>query len=124
MDAASYHAILTRERQAVLSKLGVKVDALAQSGRVGEEDQAQISYDEFVSLRLNYLDYAKLRQVNEALRLLEGGQYGICQECERPIPARRLQVLPWAKYCVRCQEQISQQEPQLDQDRQSQPTFL
>jgi len=85
----------------------MKVDSLAQGGRVGDEDQAQVSYLEFVSLTLNGLDYAKLRQLNEALQRLADGDYGVCQECDKPIPPRRLEVLPWAKYCVPCQERIT-----------------
>jgi DnaK suppressor protein len=75
-------------------------------GRVAEDDQAQISHDEFVSLRINGLDYLQLRLVEEALDRLDTGDYGICLGCDEPIAEKRLQALPWARYCVRCQEQI------------------
>ena len=95
------------ERDSVLLNLGVKVDSLARAGRVADEDQAQCSYEEFVSLTLNSLDYAKLRPLNEAFQRVEDGDYGVCQQCDKAIPARRLEVLPWAKYCVPCQEHLS-----------------
>ena len=66
--------------------LGGKFDTLAKMGRVAEDDQAQISHEEFVSLRLNSLDYAQLRLVEEALDRLAAGDYGICLACEEPIP--------------------------------------
>jgi hypothetical protein len=71
MKAASlksaYRARLVEKRRSVLSGLGVKFDTLARMGRVAEDDQAQISHDEFISLHVNTMDYAQLRQVEEAL---------------------------------------------------------
>src|SRR3974390_1959167 len=99
-----YRQILLDKREAVLSNLGVKVNTLAGMGRVAEDDQAQISHDEFVSLHLNSLDYGQLRLVEEALARFESGDYGVCLGCEEPIPDKRLQAIPWARYCVRCQE--------------------
>jgi len=101
-----YHKMLLEKRQAVLSGMGIKFDTIASMGRVAEEDQAQVSHDEFVSLQLNSLDYDQLRLVNEALDRVTSGDYGVCLACEQPIPAKRLRAVPWARYCVQCQEQI------------------
>jgi DnaK suppressor protein len=102
-----YQQMLLEKRQEVLSGLGVKFDTLASMGRVAEDDQAQISHDEFISLRMNSLDYGQLRLVDEALARLTSGEYGVCQACEQPIATKRLQALPWARYCVNCQEEYS-----------------
>jgi len=103
-DNEVYRLRLRQKRQEVLSGLGVKFDTLARMGRVAEDDQAQMSHEEFVTLRLNSLDYGQLRLVDEALDRLDSGDYGICLCCEEPIPAKRLNALPWARYCVPCQE--------------------
>src|SRR2546426_547422 len=110
---AVYRKMLLEKRQNVMAGLGIKFDALAKMGRVAEEDQAQMSHDEFISLRLNSLDYAQLRLIQEALDRIEAGDYGICLSCEEQIPVKRLQALPWAKYCVDCQQTLStmQDEP-------------
>jgi len=50
----------------------------------------------------------KLRFVDEALARLETGTYGMCLECHAPIPIERLNVLPFAAYCVECQEKRNQ----------------
>src|SRR5260221_1569831 len=104
---ATYRTMLIEKRKSVLSGMGIKFDTIAKMGRVAEEDQAQLSHDEFVSLRLNSLDYAQLRMVEEALDRIHTGDYGTCLSCEKPIPAKRLQALPWAKYCVTCQQNLS-----------------
>jgi DnaK suppressor protein len=101
---SGYRRMLLDKRENVLSALGVKIDTLAGMGRVAEDDQAQISHDEFIALHLNSLDYGQLRLVEEALARVESGQYGICLACEEPIPDKRLKAIPWARYCVYCQE--------------------
>ena len=102
----NHRAQLLEKRSSVLSGLGAKFDTQARIGRVAEDDQAQVSHDEFVSLRLNGLDYRQLRMVEEALDRLNAGDYGICPACDQPIAEKRLQALPWARYCVRCEEEI------------------
>jgi DnaK suppressor protein len=99
-----YRQQLMDKRTDVLATLGIKFDTLARMGRVNEEDQAQLTHDEFVSLHLNSMDYTQLRLVDEALDRLNSGDYGICLACEEPIPAKRLRALPWARFCVPCQE--------------------
>ncbi len=106
-EKETYRLRLLQKRQEMLSGLGTKFDTLARMGRVAEDDQAQISHDEFVSLHFNSLDYGQLRLVDEALDRLDSGDYGICLSCEEPIPAKRLAALPWARYCVPCQEEES-----------------
>jgi DnaK suppressor protein len=112
---------LLKKRESVLSGLGIKFDTLARMGRAAEEDQAQMSHDEFVSLHLNSLDYVQLRLVEEALDRMESGDYGVCLSCEEPIPVKRLQALPWARYCIRCQDLTSKE---IDQDWAAKPRVL
>jgi DnaK suppressor protein len=108
----TYRQILLDKREQVVSGLGVKFDMIAKMGRIAEEDQAQLSHDEFVSLRLNSLDYGQLRLVEEALDRVRSGDFGVCLACEHPIPPKRLQALPWARYCVACQEAIGRTQPE------------
>lgn len=103
----NYREQLVIARSDLQSSLGMKVESIASRGRVSEEDQAQASHEEFVSLRLNGLDYEKLRMVDEALDRIDSGEYGICLSCEEPITPRRLKAVPWAKFCVQCQDRAS-----------------
>jgi len=98
-------------RQALLNKRALLLSALRldrpqTNERVAEEDQGTVAHEEFVSMRLNHLDYSQLRMIDEALDRLESGDYGICLSCDEQIPGKRLTALPWAKYCVPCQEQV------------------
>jgi RNA polymerase-binding transcription factor len=45
----------------------------------------------------------RLDEITDALLRLEGGTYGVCQECRRAIPLARLRAMPAARLCVACQ---------------------
>ena len=105
----NYRQLLVDRRREVVSAMGGKFDTIAKMGRVAEDDQAQLSHDEFISLRLNSLDYDQLRLVEEALDRLDTGDYGICLACEEPIAAKRLRAVSWARYCVRCQDTVGRE---------------
>ena len=45
-----------------------------------------------------------LRNVRDALGRLHDGSFGTCIDCESDISAKRLQAVPWALRCIRCQE--------------------
>jgi DnaK suppressor protein len=58
-----------------------------------------------------------LRQVLEALERIETGTYGMCLHCGEAISARRLTALPWAAFCLNCQEAV---DGELSMERESQ----
>lgn len=60
--------------------------------------------------------YARLIQdIRSALLKIKEGAYGRCEECDEPIAAKRLDALPWARYCVRCQQQAESRPPEEDE---------
>ena len=42
----------------------------------------------------------ELEDIDDALRKLDEGTYGICEECGKPIDEARMEAVPWARYCV------------------------
>lgn len=44
------------------------------------------------------------QEIEAALGRIQEGEYGICESCGEDIPERRLQALPWARFCVKCAE--------------------
>ena len=47
-----------------------------------------------------------LADVERSIHAIDENCYGNCIRCDRPIAVKRLQSIPWAAYCVRCQEQF------------------
>ncbi|MDA8123275.1 MAG: TraR/DksA family transcriptional regulator [Deltaproteobacteria bacterium] len=52
----------------------------------------------------------KLGRIDDAIDRIEDGTYGLCDECSIKIPKGRLKVVPFAKYCVECQEKLEREE--------------
>ena len=67
-------------------------------------DWAEKSHEEWIFLQKNNFDMALLREVEGALERLRDGTYGTCMECGMPVSRKRLEALPWARFCVTCQE--------------------
>jgi DnaK suppressor protein len=72
-----------------------------------EGDLSQQHHEEWIFLNRNTIDMKLLREISDALHRIETGQYGTCLECEEPISVKRLDAVPWARYCVKCQEVIA-----------------
>lgn len=47
-----------------------------------------------------------LKDIEAAFERLENGSYGNCENCSKPIPVERLEILPYARCCVPCQQRI------------------
>lgn len=99
-----YRKLLLSKRAELCSKLRARFDTMAELGHVAIEDQAPISGEEFISLRLNRLYYQQLRLVDAALDRLESGDYGVCVDCGNPVSSKRLAAIPWASHCIVCQD--------------------
>jgi DnaK suppressor protein len=91
----------------VVSRLDVPSD---------EGDLSQQSHEEWIFLNRNTLDLKLLREVQAALRRIQQSTYGVCAACEEPISAKRLAAVPWAKFCVQCQERIGAETAEYDDD--------
>jgi RNA polymerase-binding transcription factor len=57
-----------------------------------------------LAVRTLEFDSAKLRETRAALRRIQDGTFGACQECGEDLGPRRLAAVPWAALCIVCQE--------------------
>ena len=48
----------------------------------------------------------ELRAIEDAIRRIDNDDYGICAMCEDSIEIKRLEAIPWARYCLVCQEEM------------------
>jgi DnaK suppressor protein len=52
----------------------------------------------------------RLRQVQMALERLDAGTFGVCVGCEEDISPKRLAAIPWASFCIACQERADREQ--------------
>jgi len=101
---------LTR-RRLLAKRQDLLREAWRQIREVAEETGTQADLGELashtecegVAVAITKSEDAQAEQVAEALEQLEAGKYGHCTRCGRKIGRVRLQVIPWATLCVRCQ---------------------
>ena len=67
-------------------------------------DRANNSFNRELMFSLSNNERQMLIRIDEAFQRLEDGSYGRCDHCEEPIGLPRLKALPWARYCIECQE--------------------
>ena len=70
-----------------------------------EGDLATISHERELLYNLHESDFTRLRFIQEAMKAMDRGQYGECVGCGEDINEKRLEAVPWATMCVRCQEE-------------------
>ncbi|MFA5155884.1 MAG: TraR/DksA family transcriptional regulator [Candidatus Omnitrophota bacterium] len=67
-------------------------------------DVATDTYDREFSLSLASSGREMLYGLDDALKRIEEGAFGVCEECKVLIAKSRLKAVPWARYCVKCQQ--------------------
>ena len=73
-------------------------------------DQATTAYTREFLFELGNGDRRLLKEVVTALRKLDEGGFGECERCDEAIAEKRLEALPFARYCIGCQRLIEQEE--------------
>jgi DnaK suppressor protein len=73
-------------------------------------DQATTAYTREFLFELGNGDRRLLKEVMIALRKLDEGGFGECERCGEAIAEKRLEALPFARYCIDCQRVIEQEE--------------
>ncbi len=73
-------------------------------------DKAESSYTKEFLLSLSSAEREQLLLIDEALKRLETPEFGLCQMCQKPIGRKRLATLPWARYCIDCQQKLEEEK--------------
>jgi len=71
-------------------------------------DKASSSYAKEFLYSLSNTERSILEEIEEAILRMDSGEYGVCVDCDQKITRKRLDAVPWARYCVPCKERIEQ----------------
>jgi DnaK suppressor protein len=110
MAKIEYSRMLQEKSRDLRASMSVQSAAqvVTRTDRASDEgDMSQQSNEEWIFLNRNRLEMRLLREVEEALGRVGTKEYGVCQECGEDISAKRLAAVPWAKYCLTCQDLVS-----------------
>ena len=73
-------------------------------------DEVQLAGERELAIRNLDRESNLLRNVRMALARMTDGTYGTCMHCDEEIKPKRLDAVPWTKYCIRCQEAADRHE--------------
>ena len=73
-------------------------------------DEVQLAGERELAIRNLDRGSGLLRKVRAALVRLEDGSYGTCMHCDEEISPKRLKAVPWAPFCIKCQELADRHE--------------
>ena len=107
-ELEKYLAALEAKQQELVELLRRR-DGIAIEKAADALDEVRLAADRELLIHTLDRESLRLREVRAALARMEEGSYGICLGCDQPIPTKRLDAVPWAAYCVRCQEAVDAQ---------------
>ncbi|HEY0427910.1 MAG TPA: TraR/DksA family transcriptional regulator [Pyrinomonadaceae bacterium] len=99
---------LLAERDMLIEKLKDNDLSIDDSETPDPVDLAVRNYSKNVMLAVSENESRQLMLIDEALLRIDDGEYGECQNCEKEINPKRLAAIPWARYCLSCQELVEQ----------------
>jgi len=112
-ELARYREILMDKRESLLGQVASLDEVVVTSAQASENSKSPLSNAENASDSYEQ-DFAfismeseedLIRSIEEALARIREGTYGACAECGEEIKPERLEALPFANLCVRCQEE-------------------
>lgn len=97
--------LITAARQTLTTEMELSPD-----DRFDEVDQASSEYMQAFSFRLRGREQHLMNKIALALRKIDEGTFGVCEECEEMIAIKRLQARPEAPLCIQCKEAQEKEE--------------
>jgi DnaK suppressor protein len=91
-------------RQSELAKVLRKREGIVIERSPDALDEVQHAAERELAVRNLDRESRLLLSITGALRRMAEGSYGTCMRCEEQISLKRLEAVPWAGYCIRCQE--------------------
>jgi len=77
-------------------------------------DEVQLAGERELAIRNLDRDSNMLRQIRRALARIDDGSYGVCLHCDEDISPKRVAAVPWAAFCIKCQEQVDRHEIEVE----------
>ena len=97
--------ILLQRKENILTNIHnsrSNIDQLKEQDINDELDYAELVSDSFTEGMIANHQLEELNQIEEALKKINAGTYGICDMCGATIPLGRLKAKPFAKFCTEC----------------------
>ena len=106
IDIEAFRVRLLERREQLLFDHGSTMEQVGRSADHATPDAVDMAAEssEFdVAVSAANIEGQELESIDHALERLERGEFGQCEECNDPINRKRLEALPFARFCIECQ---------------------
>ena len=103
---------ILENKQDELERIVRNRDAITIEKSADALDEVQHASERELAIRNLDRESNLLRNVRLALRRINDESFGICLHCEEEISPKRLAAVPWAPFCIQCQEQADRNQEQ------------
>jgi DnaK suppressor protein len=100
--------LLEQKKTELLTILAQREGIAIQERMADVMDEILLANDRDLAIDALRRDAVLLGKVQLSLDAIDNGEYGLCECCDQRIAPRRLEAVPWARLCLRCQEQVDQ----------------
>ena len=104
-ETQGFRKILT-SRVAELERITRHRDGIAIERSADLVEEVQSASERTLAVINLDRDCSQLRDARAALDRIEDGSFGICQQCDEDIHPKRLAAVPWAAFCIHCQDAL------------------
>jgi DnaK suppressor protein len=103
-DAKKFKDSLNVKRDDLMKVVRSKKELDLQDIEIGDEiDSATQNAEKEILFELTDNEKTTLDAIDAALKRIEKKKFGCCESCGVEIPVKRLQAIPWVRYCIKCQ---------------------
>jgi len=103
-DTLKFKKTLEDKRSDLMDVVKTKKERDLIDNEIGDEiDSASQNVEKEMLFELNDNEKLALDAIESALRRIEKGTFGLCESCRQKITEKRLNAIPWVRYCITCQ---------------------
>jgi DnaK suppressor protein len=109
-ELENFKKVLERQLQDLQSDFGRDLQSMGSPALADINDQATLESERSFELRIKDRERKLIGKVQDALKKIGDGSYGICESCGEPIGVKRLLARPVTSFCINCKSEMEAEE--------------
>jgi DnaK suppressor protein len=118
-DLEKFKGILEKQLQELQSDFGKEMQSMGSPALADINDQATLESERSFELRIKDRERKLIGKVQEALKKISDGTYGVCDSCGEAIAIKRLQARPVTSFCINCKAEMEAEERHVESTLQN-----
>ena len=118
-ELEKFKKVLEKQLRELQTDFGKEISSAGSPALADINDQATLESERSFELRIKDRERKLINKVQEALKKIGDGSYGVCESCSEAISVKRLQARPVTSYCINCKSEMEAEERREEQLNQT-----